>query len=75
VGPQIAYIKTYITFVVMLAVVAIVKFIVEICIGNKCLLVWMDTVGSCVGIVLLAVQLRRSDVIRNTIFNFTFKSC
>jgi hypothetical protein len=76
-GRHITYSKIYIKYFKMLEVVYIVKFIVEICVGNKTSLVWMDTIdcyiGSSVDIVLV-VKLRRSDAIRN-VFHFTFISC
>jgi len=41
----------------MLEIVYIVNFIVDICIGNKYWLVWVDTigcyVGTCIGVVLV----------------------
>lgn len=65
-------------FFKMLEVVFIVKFFFgRYFIGNKSLLVWMDTIdyhiGSYIGIILV-VKLYRYDTIRKILY-FSFKSC
>jgi hypothetical protein len=59
----------------MLEIVYIVKFLVNICIGNKSPLVLLDAIdyyiGSYVGVMLVA-KLCWSDAVRNILY-FTFK--
>jgi len=57
--------------------VYIVKFFVNICIGDKPSLVWLDTIYYYIDshiCILLVVKLCRSDTIRNILY-FTFESC